>query len=553
MDNAGTQLDAGARDLLRITYLKPLRDAEMEMSAGRKSRFAQLLKSRSEFKCKTKEEENNHPLSKLVDLADTGIRDYFSGDSKFSDKVYKEALTKIDALIEGYRQKGDSASQQIADDLAIIKTLLTNNIPASGKNIIDVIKNNLNAFTSVGKHVEPFVTLSGIELWAIIQRLTLNIDNNPPSLGLMNLLYIAAELMLLKRDEHTGLKLAMIEELEAHLHPHYQINTLKHFIEYVDDARQVILTTHSVVLGSSVPLDSLLICKGKDVFPIGNRGVNKQYTEIEIEDAYFLERFLDATKANLFFANGVIIVEGDAENLLIPAIAEVIGLPLDKYGVSIVNVGSKAWKRYVKIFERTDGKVMPVKVAVVSDGDVPCIEHLKENPPKVYQMKLDNDEVVIETEKVRFIELLKSKEQVTTDNQKKDFLNNEYVNHYINLVKQRNDTNRYIPKQCNNQEFQNDWTLEYHLAQSCLKDDLLSAMKKAKEISDVGVDPPEDSSNAYEIMKPFLGNLSKALTAQCLANVLFGKGNTIKQDIENDPQLEYLVNAIRFACNIRIT
>ena len=547
MDNAGTQLDAGARDLLRITYLKPLRDAEMEMSAGRKSRFAQLLKSRSEFKCKTKEEENNHPLSKLVDLADTGIRDYFSGDNKFSDKVYKDAIAKIDAIIEDYRQKNDTISLQIADDLDSVKALLTNNIPASGKNIIDVIKNNLTAFTSVGKHVEPFVTLSWIELWAIIQRLTLNIDNNPPSLGLMNLLYIAAELMLLKRDDHTGLKLAIIEELEAHLHPHYQINTLKYFIKYVDDARQVFLTTHSVVLGSSVPLDSLLICKGKDVFPIGNRGVNKQYTEIEKEDAYFLERFLDATKANLFFANGVIIVEGDAENLLIPAIAEVIGLPLDKYGVSIVNVGSKAWKRYVKIFERTDGKVMPVKVAVVSDGDVPYIEHLKENPPKVYQMKLDSDEVVIETEKRRFIELLKSKKQVTTDNPKKDYLNNEYVNHYIKLVKQRKDTNKYTPKQCNIQEFQNDWTLEYHLAQSCLKDDLLSAMKKAKEISDVGIDLPDDSSNAYEIMKPFLGNLSKALTAQCLANVLLGKGNTLKQDIENDPQLEYLVNAIRFA------
>lgn len=547
MDNAGTQLDAGARDLLRITYLKPLRDAEMEMSAGRKSRFAQLLKSRSEFKCKTKEEENNHPLSKLVDLADTGIRDYFSGDNKFSDKVYKDAIAKIDAIIEDYRQKNDTISLQIADDLDSVTALLTNNIPASGKNIIDVIKNNLTAFTSVGKHVEPFVTLSWIELWAIIQRLTLNIDNNPPSLGLMNLLYIAAELMLLKRDDHTGLKLAIIEELEAHLHPHYQINTLKYFIKYVDDARQVFLTTHSVVLGSSVPLDSLLICKGKDVFPIGNRGVNKQYTEIEKEDAYFLERFLDATKANLFFANGVIIVEGDAENLLIPAIAEVIGLPLDKYGVSIVNVGSKAWKRYVKIFERTDGKVMPVKVAVVSDGDVPYIEHLKENPPKVYQMKLDSDEVVIETEKRRFIELLKSKKQVTTDNPKKDYLNNEYVNHYIKLVKQRKDTNKYTPKQCNIQEFQNDWTLEYHLAQSCLKDDLLSAMKKAKEISDVGIDLPDDSSNAYEIMKPFLGNLSKALTAQCLANVLLEKGNTLKQDIENDTQLAYLVNAIRFA------
>jgi hypothetical protein len=72
-------------------------------------------------------------------------------------------------------------------------------------------------------------------------------------------------------------------------------------------------------------------------------------------------------------------------------------------------------------------------------------------------------------------------------------------------------------------------------------------MKKAKEISDVGIDLPDDSSNAYEIMKPFLGNLSKALTAQCLANVLLEKGNTLKQDIENDTQLAYLVNAIRFA------
>lgn len=34
-------------------------------------------------------------------------------------------------------------------------------------------------------------------------------------------------------------------------------------------------------------------------------------------DYNFLERFLDATKANLFFARGVIMVEGDAENLLI--------------------------------------------------------------------------------------------------------------------------------------------------------------------------------------------------------------------------------------------
>ncbi len=549
IDNVGTQLDAGARDLLRITYLKPLRDAEMEMAAGRRSRFAQLLKSRSEFKCKTKQEEKDHPLSKLVDLADSGISDYFSGKNEFTDKKNKEALELIEPLIDSYRSKGDPDSMAIAIELENIITHLSNNNLVDGKAIIETIKDNLTSFTSAGKKIEPFVTLSGVELWAIIQRLTLNIDNNPPSLGLMNLLYIAAELMLLKRENHTGLKLAIIEELEAHLHPHYQINTLKYFTENIGVNGQVFLTTHSVVLGSSVPLDSLLVCKKQDVYPIGNREKDKQYTEIEKDDAYFLERFLDATKANLFFAQGVIIVEGDAENLLVPALAEVIGLPLSRFGVSIVNVGSTAWKRYVKIFERMDGKVMPVKVAIVSDGDVPCIEHLKENPPKVYQMKLDTGDVVIETEKKRFIERLNSLNQPSTNIPEKNKLDKEHVDHYINSVKHRKDTHKYTPKHNNIHEFQNEWTLEYHLAQSCLKDELLSAMSKAKEISGAGLELPDYSSNAYELMKPFLGNLSKALTAQFLAKTLLDKKNDLREAIENDDQLQYLINAIKFACS----
>ena len=39
-------------------------------------------------------------------------------------------------------------------------------------------------------------------------------------------------------------------------------------------------------------------------------------TGLEKGDYLFLQRFLDSTKANLFFAKGVIMVEGDAENIL---------------------------------------------------------------------------------------------------------------------------------------------------------------------------------------------------------------------------------------------
>jgi putative ATP-dependent endonuclease of OLD family len=548
IDNVGTQLDAGARDLLRITYLKPLRDAEMEMAAGRRSRFAQLLKSRSEFKCKTKQEEKDHPLSKLVDLADSGISDYFSGKNEFTDKKNKEALELIKPLIDNYRSKGDPDSMAIADELENIITHLSNNNLVDGKAIIETIKDNLTSFTSAGKKIEPFVTLSGVELWAIIQRLTLNIDNNPPSLGLMNLLYIAAELMLLKRENHTGLKLAIIEELEAHLHPHYQINTLKYFTENIGVNGQVFLTTHSVVLGSSVPLNSLLICKDHDVFPIGNREKEKQFTEIDEDSAYFLERFLDATKANLFFAQGVIVVEGDAENLLIPALAEVIGLPLNRFGVSIVNVGSTAWKRYVKIFERTDGKVMPVNVAVVSDGDVPCRDHLADNPPKVYSHVLENGEVLLETDKTRFKDLLRYHKLSTDVIADKSELKSEHVDSYIKLVKDRKSLNRYQPANDIIQIFTNEWTLEYNLANSMLKDDLLSAMNEAKELAGISIELPEDSSIPFKLMKPFLGSLSKALTAQFLAKTLLDKKNDLREAIENDDQLKYLINAIKFAC-----
>ncbi len=42
-DGQGKALDGDVRSFLRLTYLKPLRDAESEMSAGRGSRLSQLL------------------------------------------------------------------------------------------------------------------------------------------------------------------------------------------------------------------------------------------------------------------------------------------------------------------------------------------------------------------------------------------------------------------------------------------------------------------------------------------------------------------------------
>jgi putative ATP-dependent endonuclease of OLD family len=98
--------------------------------------------------------------------------------------------------------------------------------------------------------------------------------------------------------------------------------------------------------------------------------MRKGLTLLEDGDYSFLERFLDATKANMFFAQGVIFVEGDAENLLLPIIAELIGRPLHKHGVSIINVGSLAFKRYSSIFLRNDQKNLNFPVSIITDLDL---------------------------------------------------------------------------------------------------------------------------------------------------------------------------------------
>ena len=65
------------------------------------------------------------------------------------------------------------------------------------------------------------------------------------------------------------------------------------------------------------------------------------------------------------------MVEGPAESLLLPAIAEMAGLSFSKYGVSIVNVGDVGLYHYARIFQRAAAcESMPVPVVCITDRDI---------------------------------------------------------------------------------------------------------------------------------------------------------------------------------------
>jgi len=330
-DVLGTPIDGEARERLRVTYLKPLRDAESDLTAGRRSRFAQILKAHSLFQTTIIDGEPQiHELEKYIAEANEKINSHFKPED------------------------GDAG--------ALLRTL----------------NRYLEAFFTEDDNRSASVTIAGSELHDILRRLELSLEDNRAGLGTLNLLYIAAELLLLHSDSFPGLRLALIEELEAHLHPQAQLR-LVDFLSRSETTGQYILTTHSTTLAASVDLKKLIICQGNEVFPMG-----PDFTELAPKSYDFLSRFLDATKANLFFAKGVILVEGDSENLLIPTIAEIINRPLHRYGVSIVNIGSTAFSHYEKVFIRKDGQHFGIKVAVVTDLDIKPLEwrlEAEDEPP----------------------------------------------------------------------------------------------------------------------------------------------------------------------------
>jgi putative ATP-dependent endonuclease of OLD family len=331
----GPQLAPEVREMLRVTYLRPLRDAESALSAGRGSRLSQVL--------------------------------HRTGEVKASGSGYDPDV-QIDPKQLNVLGIGDFANALLEKQQGINKTR-------------DKINTHLIKLSLHGDELKSSIKVSGAtasednRLRQLLEKLDLSLGSGSKpdaggklGLGSNNLLFMACELLLMAQEDE-GNKLLLIEEPEAHLHTQRQLRVMKYLQEQaVEKGVQIIVTTHSPNLASAINLDNMVMIQNGHAFSLA-----KDETKLKPSDYRFLERFLDVTKANLFFARGVMIVEGDAENILLPTLAKLIGRDFTEYGVSIVNVGGVGLRRYARIFQRHDiakAGQLGIPIACVTDMDV---------------------------------------------------------------------------------------------------------------------------------------------------------------------------------------
>ena len=330
-DNEGQNITPEVLDLFYFVYLGALRNAVQNLRPIRGNKLGELYSN-----IETDETEQEKLASKVhnvlsadddwTTLIEDG-KDQVNDHLKETSIVGKQQSVEIDFLPFEFRK--------ILDNLRI-------QIPVYNDDII------------VNKSKQKYFEIS------------------QNGLGYNNLIYTATVLGDLKRkrelDNETYIAL-LIEEPEAHLHPQLQDIFFNYLSRLNRIGFQIFISSHSPTITAKAELDSLIVLQNQ-----GDKihSWSIKNTILNDDNKKYLQKFLDVTKSQLFFANGVILVEGISEALLMPIFSKIVGeeYDIERNGIEIININGVAFEHFGKLFNIDEvDKRLDCRCAILTDDD----------------------------------------------------------------------------------------------------------------------------------------------------------------------------------------
>lgn len=325
-------------------FLTAIRDVERDLFKGNNSLLREVIDFFMDYDIKS-----NNTLEKNEKVERIQIKK-------------QEFSTESKKLIESLQHRMKAGEEQILKYVHNTGAGIDKSKPSFDGEILDT-----ELFSALRLIVEKE---SGIKLPAVSN-----------GLGYNNLIYISLLLSKMQKDasgEYLGsnakvFSLLAIEEPEAHLHPSMQYKFLQFLKENRDsEVNQIFITSHSPNITAAVDLEDILVIQKVDdeikiAYP------SKVFDDLNPEDIKsrnYVKRFIDVTKADLFFAQNLILVEGIAEQLVIPEFASSMGYNLADSHTSIINIGGRYFNHFLKLFDTQRSEFALIKrVACITDLD----------------------------------------------------------------------------------------------------------------------------------------------------------------------------------------
>ncbi|MEA5080019.1 MAG: ATP-dependent endonuclease [Dysgonamonadaceae bacterium] len=348
----------------------------------------------------------------FIDLKDEtiGIKDiisfkYISARRDVTNKEKENTLSKQTSNL--YKKKEDNSEKtQATEDFKDQLSETDGTLSDIYKNLFSDVIKKVQDFGGVKLNDTDIAIISTLQHKELLEGNTTVVythDNHKlpehyNGLGYMNLICMIFEIEILvqdfKRDKNkkpADINLLFIEEPEAHTHPQMQyifIKNIKKLLaegikrdDGINRSLQYIITTHSSHIVADSDFDDIKYLQAQNknnVIAKNLSDLRRQY-DADPNQYQFLKQYLTISRAEIFFADKAILIEGDTERILIPTFMRKVDLeeasrlkaegkeepflPLLSQNISVIEVGA-----YSQIFEKFIG-FLGIKSLILTDID----------------------------------------------------------------------------------------------------------------------------------------------------------------------------------------